>query len=418
MRLHLRRTIALLTLTAAVACTTPSSGRSVKSAAKPSKEITLRVGLVFTTNGNGGELASAVLGAAKIAVDDVAAHNVKISLIPIDYGGDVNRLHREMTKRSASLDAVIIGTDDPSVLPALSSVTTIPLMHAFITSDDALRFHPNAFRLAPSNRLQAQRIARFLVRHRRYSRICVISDDTAFGKEGHADVTAALTAEGVAPLGEYRFTPGRDVHTPVAAAAQRETQACVVWVASPGEAARIVVDEHRSKYAYQLVLSGNLASPAFAKNAGSQVTPVAFREGMLSVGAWAGPWFRLERIVRFYRAFKTQNSALAPVQAASVYDAVSMLSSAALSKGTGGDALTRGLETLKDFEGAGVPITFAPGNHEGLEISGVAMYGFTKDQTAPGGEFAPDVDTGGGFFTVLDESLELPPRYAYLQNHA
>ncbi len=106
------------------------------------------------------------------------------------------------------------------------------------------------------------------------------------------------------------------------------------------------------------------------------------------------------------------------MQSAAVYDAVLALATAARARGTSAQALTQGLEGLADFEGAGAPITFGAGKREGLDLDDVAMYGFTKTQSAPGGEYQPEVDTGGGFFSLVFESLDLPKKYAYLKNNA
>ena len=62
----------------------------------------------------------------------------------------------------------------------------------------------------------------------------------------------------------------------------------------------------------------------------------------------------------------------------------------------------------------GVPITFGPDAHEGIASDDLGIYGYTKDQDSAGGSFFPDVDTGGGFFTIVTESLELPERYRFL----
>lgn len=390
------------------------SGTSHRPSASKPKAATVRIGVIYTTSGQGGDLAGAVLGAVKLAADEAATRSVTVTTEPLDYAGDLAKVRAGAAALARKVDAVIVGTDDGDITGELSGLGSTPILHPFVTKDSAVTVSGSTFRLGPSNRLLAQRIATFLTANRRYTRISVISDTTAFGREGQADISAALAERHVSPLGLYEFAPGGDVHTPVSAIAQRGAQACVIWVESPGEAARIVVDVHKSKFAYQLALSGNLATPAFAKNATSQVSPVAFRDGILSAGPWAGPWFRLQRIVRFYRDFKSANSAVPPVQAAAVYDGVLALASIAQTRGTSANAITQGLESLKDFEGAGVPLTFGSGKHEGLDLDDVAVYGFTKNQDAPGGDMAADVSTGGGFFTVLDSSLELPERYAFL----
>lgn len=403
--------VVLLTL-AAAGCT--SSTR--RTAALP--EIDLRLGLLFTTGGQGGDLAGAVLGSVKLATEAAAERKVKIVVTEVDYAGDRAKVAGAVAGLASKVDAILVGTDDGAIAGSLGAASEIPVLHPFITADAAVPPAGRVFRFAPSNRLQAERLVEFLTEHRRYTRIAVIADDTGFGREGLAGLRAAFAAAGgVTPVAERVFTPGGDIHTHVSAVAQAGAQAAIVWTESPGEAARIVVDAHRSNYAYQIALSGNLATETFAKNASAQVTPVAFRDGLLSVGVWAGPWFELERIVSFYDAFQRENSALAPVRAAAVYDAVLALAGAARAGGAADSgSLVEGLEALRDFEAAGVPVTFGPGKHEGVDLDDVAVYGFTKTQTAPGGRFAPDVDTGGGFFTVVTESLDLPDRYAYLKN--
>ena len=408
-RRAIRLGTAMLTTTLALAACTDAGEREAP------KPVALRVGLLFTTGGQGGELAGAVLGAASLAVEEAKKSGVEIEIAEADYAGNTAAVAGAVRELTTGSDAIVVGTDDGEIVDALAGAT-VPMLHPFITADDAVASDASTFRFAPTNRLQAERIVSFLVGHRKYTRIAILADDTSFGAEGLADLRTAFGSAGVAPIVTETFTPGGDVHTPVSLIAQRNVQAAILWVASPSEASRIVVDIHRSNFAYQIVLSGNLAGATFAKNASSQVAPVAYRDGILSVGVWAGPWFPLQRIVGFYREFRTQNSSIPPVQAAAVYDAILALARAARTNGTGGEQLVRGLESLEDFEGAGAPVTFGPGKHNGIDLDDLAMLGFTKSQSAPGGEFAPDVTTGGGFFSVVHESLDLPAKYAYLTN--
>jgi ABC-type branched-subunit amino acid transport system substrate-binding protein len=189
----------------------------------------------------------------------------------------------------------------------------------------------------------------------------------------------------------------------------------VLWTRDNGEAGRVTIEMHKANQAYQLVLSGNLATFDYGKNAASQVTPVAFRDGILSVGTWAGPWFDLDRIRGFFERFRETNNVEAPFQAVQVYDAILLLAQAADSAGGSDPAsVARALEATRDFEGAGVPISFSPDDHEGIGLEDMAILAFTKDQAAAGGEFAPDISTGGGFFTVDTGTITLPSEIAYL----
>lgn len=385
-----------------------------KGTAGEVEELKLRVGVLFTTSGEGGDLAQAVLGATKLAADDVADDKVSIEFVQADYAGDAKQVRKAVDSLKGKTDAIIVGTPDPVVLANLAEITDVPVIHTLITRD-GISDAENVFRVAPATSLQAERLADYLVGVRKYRRIVTITDSTSFGREGRDALDRALGDLGVTPRLSLEFEPGGDVHTPVAHAGQVNADAAIVWVFNPSEASRIVVEVHKAAFAYQMVLSGNLATSTFAKNASAQVTPVAFRDGMLSVGTWAGPWFNLKRIISFYTRFQSENSAQAPVQAAGMYDAVAVLARAARdANSTAGSDLIAGLEKITDFEGAGVPITFGGDDHDGIDLDDLGMYGYSKDQDSAGGEYFPDVDTGGGFFTIVTESLELPTRYRFL----
>jgi len=402
--------IAVVVLLALAACSSKNGAK--KSAAK--HRLTLRVGLVYTTSGDGGDLAQAVLGATKLAADDAAKDKVAISFVQGDYAGQPGLIAKTVNSLKGKVDAVVVGTPDPAVLPPLAGITGVPVIHTLIGNDDLTR-RSNVFSLTPSDNLEAEKMAAYLVKVRKYRRIVLISDTTTFGKTGKTVIENALRDAGRAPLRSLTFEPGGDIHTDVSEAGQLNADAVILWVFSPSEASRIVVEVQHMNFSYQLVLSGNLATATFAKNASAQVTPVAFRDGMLSVGPWAGPWFDLRRIIGFYTRFQTENSAQAPVQAAAMYDAVAVLAKAARDKGAvDGQDLIAGLEGIKNFEGAGVPVSFDANDHEGIALDDLGMYGYTKDQESMGGHYFPDVDTGGGFFTIDMSSLDLPAKYRFL----
>ena len=402
--------LAACLLAVLAACSSKKTGKAAKA-----EELKLRIGVLFTTSGEGGDLAQAVLGATKLAADDAAdSQKVSIEFVQADYAGDAKQVRKAVNSLKGKTDAIIVGTPDPVVLATLAEITDVPVIHTLITQD-GVSDAENVFSVAPSTSLQAEKLADYLVNVRKYRRIVLVSDTTSFGKEGREALDRALGDLGVTPRLSLDFEPGGDIHTGVAHAGQVQADAAVLWVFNPSEASRIVVEVQKMGFAYQIALSGNLATQTFAKNASAQVTPVAFRDGMLSVGTWAGPWFNLRRIVSFYTRFQSENSAQAPVQAAGMYDAVAVLAKAARdAKSAAGADLIAGLEKITDFEGAGVPITFGADDHAGIDLDDLGMYGYTKDQDSAGGEFFPDVDTGGGFFTVVTESLELPTRYRFL----
>jgi ABC-type branched-subunit amino acid transport system substrate-binding protein len=122
----------------------------------------------------------------------------------------------------------------------------------------------------------------------------------------------------------------------------------------------------------------------------------------------------------FYERFREVNDAEAPFQAVQVYDAIRLLARAAHESAAGEDtgadpvSVAQAIEATTDFQGAGVPLTFSADDHEGVGIEDMAILAFTTDQAAAGGEFAPDISTGGGFFTIDTQTIDLPSELTYL----
>lgn len=376
--------------------------------------VAVKVGLLYTLSGFGGDLAQAALGSAALAAIEGKARGYDIEVVDADYGGKPAKA-AVVAERLAEqgVAGIVVASDDPALVDALSEFDGAPLLYSLIADDKAVT--PSTFRVAPSNSLQAEALAGFLAEDRGYNRVAVVNDDTDFGRAGGDAIADSLESEGSRIVFRDEFERRGDVSTPVTASGQKRADALVVWTEDTGESARITIEAHTTKQSYQLVLSGNQATFRFGKNASSQVVPTAFVEGILSVGTWAGPWFELPRMHDFYERFQGENDALAPFQAVQIYDAILLLGEAAQRAKTGSPAaIVDALETIENFEGAGVPLSFGPNDHEAIDAEDMAILAFTKNPDAAGGDLAPDVSTGGGFFTINSVTAQLPPELSYL----
>ncbi len=381
--------------------------RSGETAPKSkAKFADVTVGLLITTGGVGGELAGPSIGAAGVAADHIKQDSKKaVKIEQADYAGDLAAAPALAAELAGKIDVLIVGTDDEGVLPVIDSLN-VPVIHAYVTRD-GVTTRDSVFRVTAPDSLQARRLANFLVDERELSRISVVFENTDYGNRGAALMRDAVSAAGGTLVASELFDTGGDIHTPLAVAEEETAQALVVWTDNAAEASRAVIDIHKSGYSYQVALPGNIAAPQFGKNAVAQVVPTAFKEGILSVGPWAGPWLRAERVTRFFKDFEKKQSDVAPVRTMGVYDAV-LLASAANSRGD----IKQGLLGLKDFTGAGVPITF-DGDREGIDETDIWAWGFTKSKNGAGAEFFPAVDTGGGFFTLIPRGLKVPAKFAH-----
>ncbi|MGH2691391.1 MAG: ABC transporter substrate-binding protein [Actinomycetota bacterium] len=389
----------------------PMAGPTASPGATPGGT---KIGLLYTISDIGGEFAQAALGASVLAAEDAPDRGLNIEVLDRDYAGNAKKAG-QLAQQLADEGAVgiVVASDDPALVPALSGFDEVPVVHALLADDDAVGSDDPSFRVAPSNSLQAEKLAEYMVGERGLDRVAILHDDSPFGTEGAEDIERSLDEQGAAVVLRQSFKVGSDIHTPITHAGQLDADALILWTRENGEAGRITIEMHKANQGYQLVLSGNLATFDYGKNAASQVTPVAFRDGILSVGTWAGPWFDLDRIKGFFERFRETNNVEAPFQAVQVYDGILLLAKAAEDAG-GSGSVAEALEDIRDFEGAGVPISFSPSDHEGIGLEDMAILAFTKDQAAAGGEFAPDISTGGGFFTIDTRTITLPSEIAYL----
>lgn len=376
----------------------------------------VKIGLLYTVSGTGGDLAQSALGSAALAAEDGSARGIEVEIVDRDYAGKPSAaLRHAEALAEEGVAGIVVASDDPELAKSLAPFEDVPLVYSLISDDAAVSADLPHFRMTPSNSLQAETLAEFLVEERGVERVAIVHDSSRFGRDGADAAEDALFDLRADVVARVEFKARKDVSTPVTFAGQEGAQAVIVWTEDTGEAARITIEAHRTNQSYQLALSGNLATARYGKNASSQVVPTAFVEGILSVGTWAGPWFDLDRMQGFYERFQKTNNAFAPVQAVQIYDAVLLLAEAAGQ--AGGDSASRvvsAIEGIRGFEGAGVPVTFGPTDHEGIDPEDMAILAFTKNQDAAGGEFAPEVDTGGGFFTIDTISVRLPRELSYL----
>jgi branched-chain amino acid transport system substrate-binding protein len=399
---------------AAVACDDGTTAPPPTVEGSPAAAMEARVGLLYTVTGEGAGFAQAALGSVPLAVADAEGRGIDLEVLDRDYGGRPDRA-RALVEELADggLAGVVVASDDPRLGAALRD-PPIPVIHTLVAGDDAVTDESLTFRVAPSNALQAQKLAEYLVAERGYERVSILHEASPFGAEGAADLERALNRLGADVVAVDGFRRGGDVHTAITYSGQQEAQAMVLWARDEGEAGRVTIGIHDARQSYQLALSGNLATFDYGQNAVSQVTPVAFRDGILSVGTWAGPWFDLDRMQGFYERFQEENDTEAPFQAVQIHDALVLLAEATVAGGGEPAAVADALEDTEGFVGAGVPLSFSSQDHEGVDRGDMAILAFTKDPESAGGDFAPDVSTGGGFFTIDTRTVELPPQLDYL----
>ncbi|HVE76814.1 MAG TPA: ABC transporter substrate-binding protein, partial [Actinomycetota bacterium] len=70
----------------------------------------VRVGLLMTTGGKGGDLAGPSLGAAEVATAHLKARGAKVTIEQADYAGDITTAAQLANELAEKVDVVVVAT--------------------------------------------------------------------------------------------------------------------------------------------------------------------------------------------------------------------------------------------------------------------------------------------------------------------
>jgi ABC-type branched-subunit amino acid transport system substrate-binding protein len=145
--------------------------------------------------------------------------------------------------RDAVRDGAVALVMDGVGARAVAAVTDPAKLAVFIAFEGGAslidpKAAPTLFRMAPANRYLCRRLADYLADTRPGVRVGVLSDDSAYGREGAANVTADLRHDDV-PVVSDQAVPehARDVSAQVLAARRAGATLLVAWARAPAFAA-------------------------------------------------------------------------------------------------------------------------------------------------------------------------------------
>ena len=133
--------------------------------------------------------------------------------------------------------AAALVTDGAGAL-AVSQVTDPASLPVFVVFEGGGSFvdavaHPTVFRLAPANRYLSRRLADYLAA-RRASRLALVSDDSAYGRDGARQLSEDLARNDLQVVARIVLpTAASDVSAQVLAARRAGAGALVLWAGAP-----------------------------------------------------------------------------------------------------------------------------------------------------------------------------------------
>ncbi|HUR15544.1 MAG TPA: ABC transporter substrate-binding protein [Mycobacteriales bacterium] len=171
---------------------------------------------------------------AQLAAQQVAGgKGTTVRVEVLDNGGSAQTAAANARKAVAE-GAVALITDGvgAEAIAAITDPVKLPVFVAFeggASFIDAKR-HPTLFRLAPANEAMCRRLADYLADTQPGKPFALLSDDSAYGREGAANVKADLLHDQVRVVSDQAVPEGAaDVSAQVLAARRSGARVLVVW---------------------------------------------------------------------------------------------------------------------------------------------------------------------------------------------
>jgi ABC-type branched-subunit amino acid transport system substrate-binding protein len=178
---------------------------------------------------------------ARLAADEVNAEDGRqLRIEVLDNGGSAQTAAAHARKAVAD-GAVALITDGVGAR-AIAAVTDPAKLPVFVTFEGGASLTdpkalPSLFRLAPANKYLCRRLADYLADTQPGKPMAILSDDSAYGREGAANVKADLLHNEVRVVSDQTVPEGAaDVSAQVLAARRSGAQVLVVWARAAGVA--------------------------------------------------------------------------------------------------------------------------------------------------------------------------------------
>jgi ABC-type branched-subunit amino acid transport system substrate-binding protein len=171
---------------------------------------------------------------AQLAAEEVAGEKgTTVRVEVLDNGGSAQTAAANARKAVAE-GAVALITDGVGA-EAVAAVTDPARLPVFVAFEGGASFidakrHPTLFRLAPANDAMCRRLADYLADTQQGKAFALMSDDSAYGREGLANVKTDLLHDQVRLVSEQAVPEGAaDVSAQVLAARRRGAKVLVLW---------------------------------------------------------------------------------------------------------------------------------------------------------------------------------------------
>ena len=209
-----------------------------------------------------------------------------------------------------------------------------------------------------------------------HKRIAVITDNSGYGKDGHAIIVEAAPKSGLTVVADQQFKPGdTDFAAQITTAKNSGADAILLWTAGKEGAALV---KQAGELGVKLPMYGGSgqAKAEFPEGAGTASEGFVFGTGKSLVPSnWGTGTAEAVLVEDFSQRYKAAYGTAPDIFAGHAFDALSILTDAVKRGGDTSPAKLRdAIEQTNGLTGFAGSFTFSPSNHNGLTASDLSLY--------------------------------------------
>lgn len=222
----------------------------------PAREDTTIIGLVGTMSGDDGWRGEDAFEGADLAVHELnrGGGDREYELVTLDDQGDPQRA-RDMVIDLALNERVagVVYAGPPEALPSAEAALEeggVPALLCYGDLYSARLLKPNLFQVSPPYLWQARRIASYLYRDRRYTRVGLLVPQNLSGRTARASFVAAARSFGRRPATIAKYLPAAKTLRPQLVALRKARVQAIVVDGDSGAFAKTLgqLDSRGSEY--------------------------------------------------------------------------------------------------------------------------------------------------------------------------
>ncbi len=377
-----RASVGMALLVLALALTVSAVGCSAQSGSSGSSD-TIKVGAILSLTGPYAALGTAEKNSLELEqkrINDAGGiGGKKLEIVIADDGTDEAKAVAAATKLIEQDKVVAIlgatGTGQSMATRTVIDRSGVPMISMAGGNAITGKFDPLVFQTPWPNSIVVPFVLKKIAADG-HKKIAVISDNSGYGKDGHAIIVQSAPTAGLSVVADQQFKPGdTDFAAQITTAKNSGADAILLWTAGK-EGAALVKQAGELGVTLPMYGGSGQAKAEFPTGAGAAANGFVFGTGKSLVPSnWGAGTPEAKLVEDFAQRYKAAYGTAPDIFAGHAFDAVSILADSAKRASDLSPAKLRdAIEQTTGLVGFAGAFTFSPTDHNGLTESDLSLY--------------------------------------------